>query len=43
MSRLFFHIFNDYWDKKNRALYQGLRYVEVFYIDVLLYFTLCRG
>ena len=38
-----FHIFNYYWDKENHALYQGLLYVEVFDIDVPLYFTLCRG
>ena len=30
MSRLFFHIYNYYWDKENHALYQGLRHVEVF-------------
>ena len=30
---ILFHIFYYYWDKENRSLYRGLRYVEVPYID----------
>ena len=32
-----FHIFYYYWGKENRSLYQGLRYIEVRYIEVPLY------
>ena len=32
-----FHIFHYYWGKENRALNRGLRYIEVRYIEVLLY------
>ena len=29
--------FTIYWDKENRSLYRGLRYIEVRYIEVPLY------
>ena len=32
-----FHISYYYWAKATRSLYRGLRYIEVRYIDVLLY------
>ena len=32
-----FHISYYYWAKETRSLYRGLRYVEVRYIEVLLY------
>ena len=35
--RFFCHIFYYYWGKENILLYQGLCYVEVHYIEVLLY------
>ena len=35
-----FHIFCYYWGKENQALYQGLRYIEVCYIEVPLYSAL---
>ena len=31
-----FHIFYYYWEKENRSLYRGLRYVEVRYIEIPL-------
>ena len=33
-----FHLFCCYWDKENRSSHGGLRYIEVRYIKVLLYF-----
>ena len=32
-----FHISYYYWAKATRSLYRGLRYIELRYIDVLLY------
>ena len=29
--------FTIYWDKENRSLHRGLRYIEVRYIEVPLY------
>jgi len=31
-----FHIFYYYWGKENRSFFQGLRYLQVCYIEVLL-------
>ena len=31
-----FTVFYYYWGKVNRSLYQGLRYIDVHYIEVLL-------
>ena len=31
-------MFYYYWGKENRSLYRGLRYIEVRYIEVPLYF-----
>ena len=33
----FFNIFYYYEDKENRSLYQGLRYVEIYYLEVPLH------
>ena len=33
-----FHIFYYYWGKENRSLYRGLRYMEVRYNEVPLYY-----
>ena len=33
-----FHLFCCYWNKENRSSYGGLRYIEVRYIEVPLYF-----
>ena len=33
-----FRVFCCYWGKENRSSYGGLRYIEVRYIKVLLYF-----
>ena len=35
--KVLFHMFYDYWGKENCSLYQGLRYIEVHYIEVPLY------
>ena len=37
LSRFFFIYFNIYWDKENRSLYRGLRYIEVRYSEIPLY------
>ena len=37
---VFFHISCYDWGKENRSLYRGLRYIEVRYIEVPLYFAL---
>ena len=34
-----FHLFCCYWGKENRSSYEGLRYIEVRYIEVPLYFN----
>ena len=36
MSRFLFHVFYYYWDKENRLLYRGPRYIKVRYIEVPL-------
>ena len=33
-----FHIFCYYWGKEDSSLYRGLRYIEVRYIEISLYF-----
>ena len=33
-----FHAFYYCWGKENRSFYEGLRYIEVRYIEVPLYF-----
>ena len=37
LSRFFFIYFTIYWDKENRSLYRGLRYIEVRYSEIPLY------
>ena len=38
-----FHIFYYYWGNENHLLYGGLRYIEVRYIEVPLYFGWLAG
>ena len=37
-TEVLFHLFCCYWGKENCSSYEGLRYIEVRYIKVLLYF-----
>ena len=39
-NEVVFRIFYCYWGKENRSLYQGLRYIEVLYIEIPLYSAL---
>ena len=36
-----FHVFYYYWGNENQLLYRGLHYIEVRYIEVLLYGIKC--
>ena len=38
-----FHIFHYYWGNENRWLNRGLRFIEVRYIEVLLYLKHTQG
>ena len=37
-----FHTFDYYWDEEYHSLYQGLRYIEIRYIEVPLSYFLLR-